>query len=148
MKNEFEIRENTLVVFIESKGETHEAYFDIDDLPALLELDRKFFLHSQGYVCYSYKGKMLLAHKLIVPYELVDHINENRLDNRKGNLRKSNKTLNALNTSKVKGVRYLKGRKKPFQARYIVNGKTFQKFFETEAEAIEWRRKEIEKRLG
>jgi hypothetical protein len=37
--------------------------------------------------------------------QIVDHINRNRLDNRRQNLRITNRSINAFNTDKWKGVR-------------------------------------------
>lgn len=50
---------------------------------------------------------VVLAHRLIMnarSNEIVDHINGDTTDNRKVNLRVASRSLNALNTSKVKGA--------------------------------------------
>lgn len=82
----------------------------------------KWFAHKNKtriYVDASKNGKMIRMHRLIMnakPYEQVDHINGNCLDNRKVNLRLcSNKEntrnrtrLNKNNTSGFKGVSWYK----------------------------------------
>lgn len=77
------------------------------------------------------EGKIYL-HRYIMnnPNGIVDHINNNTLDNRKENLRVTttsnnlrNGTLRTNNTTGVKGVRYDKERKK-YEARIKVNYKS------------------------
>ena len=62
----------------------------------------KWYISGWGYVCTSIKGKTTYLHKLLCNGTIVDHINGNQLDNRKENLRASNKTNNAQNAKKRK----------------------------------------------
>lgn len=79
------------------------------------------------------KRKTIFMHREIMecdPNEIIDHINQNGLDNRKSNLRKCNKSQNSMNTkkretSKYKGVYKDKGpgRIKRYKAHIHVNKK-------------------------
>ena len=92
-------------------------------------------INPKGYVV-SYKSKCtLLAHRLIIdcPASMqVDHINGNRADNRRENLRivtsqqnNFNRGLNSNSTTGYKGVSY-KIRDNRYQARIKHNGKSIQ----------------------
>jgi len=86
----------------------------------------KWKKHRQGYACRTGyidgKYKLLLMHRIInqTPSHLeVDHINRNKLDNRKINLRAVNRSENEINkdlccrnTSGYKGVTWDKSREK------------------------------------
>lgn len=75
----------------------------------------------------------IFMHKVVCPPPegmIADHINRNRLDNRKANLRPATWTQNAWNRSSVrktrktrhKGIRYYKDTKK-WQVRLMINGR-------------------------
>jgi hypothetical protein len=79
------------------------------------------------------KRKTLLLHRLIINAkrgEIIDHINNNSLDNRKCNLRICTQAQNTMNRKKgknnhsgYKGVGWVKARRK-WQARIKIKGKT------------------------
>ena len=87
---------------------------------------------GKGYVIATHKNKPILLHRLIMgtpPNMLTDHINMNRLDNRKANLRFCNDSSNMQNRNKIitnksgfKGVYYHKQTGK-WAAKISVNGK-------------------------
>ena len=76
----------------------------------------------------------------------IDHINQNKKDNRVENLRWCNRRENlinrgitSLNTSGVKGVRFRKDRNSWVSRFNIEENKTKSKHFKTKEEAIKWR---------
>lgn len=63
---------------------------------------RKWYYDSKGYATCRAGGKMILMHKMIVncsPNMFTDHVNNDRLDNRRCNLRVCTVTENARNRS-------------------------------------------------
>lgn len=63
----------------------------------------KWFYHSQGYACRTTTKdgvrQTILMHRQIMEFPLlVDHINGNKLDNRRDNLRSTSRATNALNS--------------------------------------------------
>jgi hypothetical protein len=101
-----------------SKG----AYAIIDDID--FEEINKFKWHfaSVGYAATKYSNKILYLHRLILKAKKgqeVDHINRNKLDNRRSNLRFVSRSLNIINAglritnkSGFKGVWWNKDKKK------------------------------------
>lgn len=64
--------------------------------------------NSDGYILIGYKGKRYYAHRLAwffcfgsIPVEKIDHINEDKSDNRIENLRLATSVENSQNTSPV-----------------------------------------------
>lgn len=97
---------------------------DIDDFK--LYSDYKFYTAS-GYVSITPETQKLLLHRLIVDFEIVDHINRNKLDNRKANLRSATHGQNMINSGLRKdnksGYKGVFQNKKSYQARIRLNGK-------------------------
>jgi len=98
----------------------NETIFDAEDI--CLISDYKWGISSQGYAVYN-GGEIGLA-SLIMGFRgnrnrVIDHLNRNKLDNRKSNLKVCSKSENAVNakirkdnTSGIKGVSWDKKREK------------------------------------
>lgn len=138
---------------------------DIEDI----ELCKKYTWHyHNGYLQASKDGAKITLHILLLGKKdnlVLDHINRDKLDNRKSNLRFVNHSINSTNakirTDKTqdlpRGVNYSKGtpgRSYPsYNAQISINGKrkvkTFSchKYGEEEAKklAIEWRNEQLSK---
>jgi hypothetical protein len=118
--------------------------------PEDYEMVKKYSWHeSQGYAtCTSYNNnESSLMHRLIMKpkdNEMIDHINNNRLDNRRENLRICNVTVNNLNrkktknaSSQYKGV-YFDKKSNKYTTQISNNGKTYSLGqFENEIDAAE-----------
>lgn len=77
-------------------------YFDLEDYDKIKEYC--WNKDTDGYMKTSittskHKTKKIRLHRIIVDYNIVDHINRNRLDCRKNNLRSSTKQQNCINAS-------------------------------------------------
>lgn len=135
------------VLYIDST----EFMFDIEDLPIIKS--RNWYKDKDGYLASSYlyagRRRFTMFHRIIMraePQQCVDHINRNRADNRKHNLRcctrtenSQNRGLRSTNSSGVTGVYYDKRRHK-WAANIIHNKKRF--FigrFDTKEDAIKAR---------
>ncbi len=94
------------------------------------------WLSEKGYICLCYNNIDYLAHRIIWliyygqwPNKQIDHINQDRSDNRISNLRdvsalenNRNHRLHKTNTSGVMGI-YWDKQKRKWRARITVNGK-------------------------
>mgnify|MGYP004523464063 CR=1 FL=1 len=112
----------------DSKGNTF--CFDIEDYDKISNIC--WHIEPDGRVVGYKSGKPIRMHKIITntTSEVIDHINNKPWDNRKCNLRLSDKQTNGINRGcnknnklGVKGVNKATGSKK-FTARIMVNGKT------------------------
>lgn len=131
-------------------------YFSIDaETGHITRCDRKNSegsIDKDGYLILKIKGSQYKAHRIAwflyyneTPTLEIDHINRDRLDNRKSNLRLSDRLSNVCNTSvlpnKETGVigvcidKCTDGLKKKYTTRH--NGKTYR--FYTLDEAIKFR---------
>jgi hypothetical protein len=118
------------------------TFIDEDDFTRVTSVSPEWQVSGCGYpyVCRRIfnESKAVYLHKFIVgaqPHEYVDHINRNKLDNRKSNLRICTQSQNLVNwkkdptgkTSKHKGVCWNKRRQKwvvrvNFKKREILGG--------------------------
>ena len=78
-----------------------QAIIDIDDVPNIQNL--KWHVNNNGYVVNSNNVSIFLHRRILHTDKMVDHINGNRLDNRKSNLRIYNYSTNQMNVN-YKGV--------------------------------------------
>lgn len=119
-KENIKLFDNYGILFVENT----DVYFDIEDLPIIKS--RIWGIDKDGYLVHSYfyfgQLRFVRFHRLIMdvkPAQIVDHINRNRADNRKNNLRVCERTENdrnrglyATNTSGITGIHYDKKRNK------------------------------------
>jgi hypothetical protein len=129
-----------------SKGKS--AIIDNNDYDWLIK--GTWYLSPKGYAVGRYEGKRVTMHRLInqTPDGLqTDHINRNKLDNRKGNLRSVNASQNQHNTgiqrnnsSGYPGVSWKKYCGK-WRSQIMVNRKNIQiGYFDNLADAIKARK--------
>lgn len=105
----------------------------VDDEDACKISSSSWHYTGNGYAAARINYKIVFMHRLLCPCPKgmeVDHINRNRLDNRKSNLRvvtkhenRINKSMKSSNKSGYKGV-FWDTRRKRFLANISVNGKT------------------------
>lgn len=131
------------------------AIVDIED--AVIDRTR-WSLQKRGYAIGYIDGENILMHHLIFGKppkgKVVDHINRNKLDNRRCNLRFVPQRINAINstiqknnTSGYKGVTFEKRRNK-WLAQCVYKGKNhFGGYYDNIQDAIE-ARKTLEKKLN
>jgi len=113
-----------------SSGHGKCAIIDIEDVPRVAGFN--WAIRGNGYAGRSVGSATEYLHRVICPPrfgEEPDHINRNRLDNRRENLRSVSRSINRLNTlargiSKHKGAyRQPNSAKSPWSARIGTNGK-------------------------
>lgn len=116
MKNNYIVKDNIVEIYFRN---TNKCFFiDKDDLEKVSQYT--WYLNVTGYPASKTKGKHITAHKVIMNNApigmVVDHINRNKLDNRKSNLRYCTQKENNLNKERVKrpngSIRYREGIRK------------------------------------
>ena len=142
------------IILYDRKGnEKARALIDIDDVDKVKNIRWGF---SHGYAVNSNTGIKLHRFIMNCPYDMeVDHINRNRLDNRKSNLRitthqqnNMNKGLTKSNTSGYTGIHWYKARNK-WQVSIKVNYKSiFLGYYADLEEAIKVRKEAEKKYFG
>lgn len=80
---------------------------DASDVPVVAEY--QWTVGTHGYVTHGSGEKQVLMHRLLLgnkPGTLVDHINRNRLDNRRENLRLCTSSQNSINKKQISNNPY------------------------------------------
>jgi len=104
-----------IILYNKDSQDIARTIIDTDDL--LKVVDYKWTINAGGYVISMSTGRGVYLHRLVAETpqnKKTDHINNNRLDNRKINLRNVTDTQNSQNmrsvrgSSKYKGVCYFK----------------------------------------
>lgn len=151
MKNDYEVRGDTVAIFIRCQGETLATLIDADDFDLADSFPNTWYgqrnpnnrVYVRGYV----KAKRHDLHNYICPPaegEEVDHVNLDTLDNRRANLRSATRSANNLNRDRARSDSVHSSHRGVFWhnasarwcARVTVNGKTISLgYFDKEAEA-------------
>lgn len=145
MRNDYRIENELVFIEVIQKGVTKEVIISFEDLKRVIELDRKISISPQGYAVFNKSNKQFTLHRFLMndpKDKQVDHIDCNRLNNSKSNLRLVTNKENANNLnnkysvgrSGAKGVIFREGRNKPYQVR--VHKKSFG-YYKTIEEAKE-----------
>jgi hypothetical protein len=107
MGNEYRVNTEGYAEIIITGKHSGIVIVDIDDVERLQEytwcISKASKTSTKDYIKTTSKGKTIRIHRFIIEAnedELVDHRNRNTLDNRRKNLRKSDKTGNAINCGK------------------------------------------------
>lgn len=101
----------------------------VSEKDKFLLFKHRWFISSSGYAVTKIEGKLISLHRLIMEAKTgqeIDHINRNKLDNRRSNLRFSNRYAQMKNARyKVGkcGVLGVKANYNKWIARRRVNGK-------------------------
>lgn len=155
MKNSYEIHEDFVVVNVIKKGVEYAVIVDKEDFPVISSFDGTWHLNNRGYISRTLKGKRESIHRVIMKPQrnlVVDHIDGNRLNNKKENLRIITRGQNSQNIKSnkrsktgIRGVSY-DSRWSKWRARMTVDGKeinlgTYDSVEEAEKAAIAGRSK-------
>lgn len=145
-KNDFDVFKDFCGIKITSKGLDYGVLVDHLDLKDLLQ--HRWHLTEKGYAIAWINNKRTKMHHFIMGKPKtgleVDHINRNRLDNRRQNLRFVPRGVNAHNTAPI-GVRK---HGKRWEANICLNYKKYFKSFSTQKEALQWRQEMKNKYLN
>lgn len=129
----------------------NDLYVIIDDEDVELVSQYNWYLHTYGYVSATINCKKVLMHRLLMgnPSLDVDHINGDRLDNRRENLRLAtrsqnlaNRKLNKNNTTGYRGVSFYRGRWRATVGKELVG------YFKTKEAAVKARTEAACKKYG
>ena len=96
-ENEYQFCED----YIKGKSSNSDVWFLFDYNDWELIHQHCWRQDTQGYMIATINNKRVYMHTLLCPnYKIVDHINRNRTDNRRNNLREATPSQNIRNSSK------------------------------------------------
>ena len=148
-KNEIFIYSNYCEVILYNRFQAEIAIAKIDKEDYYKVKNYKWCITSDGYVMNG-KNRIKL-HQLILGNRVgheIDHINHDKLDNRKQNLRHCTRSQNSMNRKDVKGYCWNKINKK-WQVFLTINYKNIHLgFFNKEKDAINARKQAERKYFG
>ena len=132
-----------IILYNRQCEEIGRALIDLDDINKCKNI--KWHI-SKNYVCNTQVGSL---HRFITNCTddmVVDHINHNKLDNRKSNLRictiyqnSMNLKTESYNKCNFRGISIEENRSKKYRVRLQVNHKTISKYFYTMTDAIRYK---------
>ena len=156
-ENTFEYKDDYVIV-------NGKVLFDLDDLELIQSYNRHICISTGGYAYFTHHGKECFLHRLLmglpIAYDnqtklIVDHINGNRLDNRRSNLRICKKEMNPINcktyknnTSGCKGVTWSKRLNKWQVMLYCNKQRHYLGIYSDYDEAVKVRKEAEEKYFG
>lgn len=142
-KNDYIIEKDICIMFLYDRfgNLTEKTIFDKKDLKKVKKhkwrYDKKIG-NQHGYVTADINDKTAKIHQIILGKRKnfeIDHINHDKLDNRRCNLRFVTRSQNNMNRSGVKGYYFDKNKKKWF-SKIVINRKQIRLgYFKTEEEA-------------
>lgn len=136
--NTYIIKDNNGVLVIKGNNKYIEVLIDVEDIDKLKPYSWR--INDKGYIISDYKRNKVRLHNIILDRDtpntkiVCDHINRNKLDNRKANLRIISQRENNLNRENIINAKYYTYRKD--RNKYYVYGVGY---FNTEEEAIKAR---------
>ena len=141
--------EAIILLYNKKREKIAETIVDEKDYYKLIQF--KWRLHKSGYVLGKIENKDVYLHRHIMKYygkKYIDHINNNKLDNKKENLRivtpqqnSMNKTISdkSFTSSKYLGVNWHKGMNK-WESKLTINGNIIRLgYFDNEIDAAKAR---------
>lgn len=147
--NKIEIKEDYAEIMLYDKEGivVASSKIDIEDIEKVSSF--RWSLNNKGYISSSKAG---LLHRHLVNYDIVDHINRDKTDNRKKNLRSATKSENAMNINRridnksgIIGVGWSENTSKWYVSVQVKNKKITKSDFLNKEDAIrqrlEWEHK-------
>lgn len=150
-KNKYVINGSVITIFLTDKHGNDKGTTIVDLECANLVLNTTWRLSTLGYVAGNILGKPIKLHRLITNApsgKTVDHINHNKLDNRKSNLRICENKENCRNRKLQHGVTFNKEKKRWLSRIYVDYKDIFLGYFEDYNDALKARKEAEQKYFG